>query len=241
MDDLNLSPNRCMLHIKDLKKRYDTDIESLEILKGINLIVNTNESVAITGESGSGKSTLLNMIGGLDNFDSGIIEIEGESIVNKNEDELALFRNRKIGFIFQQHYLLDEFNTLENVMIPYLINDFNKKEAKNVALELLNIVGLEKRINHYPNELSGGERQRVAIARAFINRPALILADEPTGNLDKITASKVLELLFSMTKDRLVKGYDFSLIIVTHSSEVSSMANRHYNLSNGVLNKVMEF
>jgi len=235
MDSLN-SSSKCILKVKDLKKRYDTGIETLDILKGINLTVDANESVAITGESGSGKSTLLNMIGGLDNFDSGLIEIGGESIVNKNEDELALFRNRRIGFIFQQHYLLDEFNTLENVMIPYLINDFNKKEAKKAALELLNIVGLEKRVNHYPNELSGGERQRVAIARAFINRPALILADEPTGNLDKITANKVLELLFSMTKDKLVKGYDFSLIIVTHSVEVSLMANRHFNLSNGILN-----
>jgi len=234
MDSLDLSSNN-ILKIKDLKKRYDTGIERLEILKGINLIVNANESVSITGESGSGKSTLLNMIGGLDNFDSGSIEIEGEPITNKSEDELALFRNRKIGFIFQQHYLLDEFNTLENVMIPYLINDFNKKEAKKVALELLSIVGLDKRINHYPNELSGGERQRVAIARAFINRPAIILADEPTGNLDKITSSKVLELLFSMTKDRLINGHDFSLIIVTHSVDVSSMANRHFNLSNGVL------
>ncbi len=233
--NIYLSNNKYLLSVENLKKKYSTDRESLEILKGINLGVQPNESISITGESGSGKSTLLNMIGGLDNFDSGIVEISGESIANLNEDELAFFRNRKIGFIFQQHYLLDEFNTLENVMIPYLINDFNKNRAKKRAMELLTIVGLEDRVSHYPNELSGGERQRVAIARAFVNSPSLILADEPTGNLDRATSSKVLELLFSMTKNRVVEGYDFSLIVVTHSKEVAAMANRHYNLANGVL------
>ncbi|HOV15321.1 MAG TPA: ABC transporter ATP-binding protein [Spirochaetota bacterium] len=219
-----------LLAINDLKKDFITKTETLNILTGINLNLTFGESISITGESGSGKSTFLNMIGGLDSITSGSIKIDGVEISSLSEDELSFFRNKKIGFIFQSHYLLEEFNALENVILPYLVNDFDKKKATKKAEKLLDMVGLSQRIKHHPQELSGGERQRVAIARAFINDPALILADEPTGNLDEKNSHKVLEVLFNLASDQ-----KYSLILVTHSTAIAKMTKKHYHLESGLL------
>lgn len=219
-----------LLRTKKLVKNYTNKAETLFILKGIDFSIDYGESISIAGESGSGKSTFLNMIGGLDYVTDGNVFIDEIDITKLDEYELAFFRNKKIGFIFQQHYLLDEFNALENVMIPYLINDFNKKRAAGRAKELLDFLGMNKRFHHYPSQLSGGEKQRVAIARAFINEPSLILADEPTGNLDEENSSKVLELLFNISK----KG-NHSLIIVSHSPNVARLADKSFLLEAGNL------
>ncbi len=220
-----------LLEITNLMKNYSNKAEILHILKGVNLNLNQGEKISITGESGSGKTTFLNMIGGLDYATSGNVKIEGEDITELDENEITLFRNKKIGFIFQSHYLIEEFNSLENVMIPYLINNFNKKKAKEKARQFLEYMDMGDRLTHHPSQLSGGEKQRVAIARAFINDPSLILADEPTGNLDEKNAQKVLELLFNITT--LNKH---SLIIVSHSKQIAKMADFHYHLEEGRLN-----
>ncbi|MBN2545043.1 MAG: ABC transporter ATP-binding protein [Spirochaetes bacterium] len=222
-----------LLEVKGLVKNYITESETLHILKEINFRIKYKEKICITGESGSGKSTLLNLIGGLDKATSGSIIFEDMDIANLEEDELTDFRNKKIGFIFQDHYLLEEFTALENVMIPYLMNDFNKTKGMEKASKILTEIGLKKRINHYPSQLSGGEKQRVAIARAFINNPGLILADEPTGNLDEKNAQSVLELLFDIT----VKE-NHSLIIVSHSNQILKLAGKNYHLENGKLNLI---
>jgi lipoprotein-releasing system ATP-binding protein len=219
-----------LLEIKNLKKDFINKTETLNILKGIDFLLDKGETVSIMGESGSGKSTFLNMIGGLDNISGGNVIFDGKDITNLTEDEMTNFRNKKIGFIFQSHYLLEEFNSLENVMIPYLMHSFKKKESIQKAKELLEIVGLSHRFYHHPSQLSGGEKQRVAIARAFINNPSLILADEPTGNLDEKNSAKVLELLFNIT------GIEKrSMIIVTHSTHIAKMTDKSYLLEDGIL------
>jgi lipoprotein-releasing system ATP-binding protein len=222
-----------LIEIKKLVKNYTTKTETLRILKGINLELGYGETVSITGESGSGKSTLLNMIGGLDNATDGKVMIEGTDITGLDEDEMTVFRNKKIGFVFQSHYLLEEFTSIENVMIPYMISDFNREKAYDKARRLLSAMGMEKRIDHYPSQLSGGEKQRVAIARAFINDPVLVLADEPTGNLDEKNAMKVLELLF-----RITSREKRSLVLVTHSSGIVRMTKKNYHLAGGKLNLI---
>ncbi len=219
-----------IVKVQNLKKSFKTANETLEILSDINLNINKGELISITGESGSGKSTLLHLIGGLDLVTEGEIFVNSINITAMNESKLSYFRNKTIGFIFQSHYLLEEFNALENVMIPYLMNNYNKKIAREKALYLLNMVGLDNRVKHHPSKMSGGERQRVAIARAFINEPILILADEPTGNLDNMNSDKVVNLLFNIT-DRM----KHSLIIVTHSESIANMADRNYHLNHGVL------
>lgn len=219
-----------ILEIKNLVKNYSNMNEVLYILRGINFSLRKGDSVSITGESGSGKSTFLNMIGGLDHVTGGEIIIDGEDIAQLDEEEITYFRNKKIGFIFQSHYLLEEFNAFENVAIPYLINKFNKRKSQKIAKELLDYMGLEKRFFHHPSQLSGGERQRVAIARAFINNPSIILADEPTGSLDEENANRALELLFNITKKE-----NHSLIIVSHSDQIAQMADYNYHLESGLL------
>ena len=219
--------NDILINIENLKKTY-IGPPKVEVLKSINLQVYKNEILAITGESGSGKTTLLNLIGGIDNITEGIVNIDGNNIHKMNEGQLAHFRNSSLGYVFQFHNLLGEFSAVENVMIPALMLKYHKKLAREKAENLLEIVGLKERIEHRIGELSGGEAQRVAIARALINNPKLILADEPTGNLDKKNAEIVRELLWNMTKKTKA-----SLIIVTHSNSIANMADRKLKLEYG--------
>ncbi|KLI22609.1 ABC transporter ATP-binding protein [Brachyspira hyodysenteriae] len=216
-----------LINIENLKKTY-AGPPKVEVLKSINLKVYKNEILAITGESGSGKTTLLNLIGGIDDITEGSIDILGNNIGKMNEGQLAHFRNSSLGYVFQFHNLLGEFSALENVMIPSLMLKYNKKEARQKAEILLETVGLKDRMEHRIGELSGGEAQRVAIARALINRPSVVLADEPTGNLDKKNAEMVRELLWNMTKQS-----NASLIIVTHSVSIANMADRKLRLEYG--------
>ena len=219
-----------ILTTTDLRKIYKTDSEELLILNGINFALGEGQTVSITGESGSGKSTFLNMLGGLDSSTSGSIIIGGTDITSLDEYELTDFRNRRIGFIFQSHYLLEEFTAAENVMIPMLMNNFDRKMAADKAMDLLKLVGMDHRSGHYPSQLSGGERQRVAIARAFMNDPQIILADEPTGNLDEKNSAKVLDLLLDITQTK-----HFALIMVTHSMQSAKLTAKEYHLANGKL------
>ena len=216
-----------LIKIENLKKTY-LGPPKLEVLKSLNLEIYKNEILAITGESGSGKTTLLNLIGGIDNITEGSINIAGNNIGKMNEAQLAHFRNSSLGYVFQFHNLLGEFSAIENVMIPSLMLKYNKKEAKQKAEYLLETVGLKDRMDHRIGELSGGEAQRVAIARALINKPSVVLADEPTGNLDKKNAELVRELLWNMTKQS-----NASLIIVTHSVSIANMADRKLRLEYG--------
>ncbi|MEI0797912.1 ABC transporter ATP-binding protein [Brachyspira intermedia] len=216
-----------LINIEKLKKTY-AGPPKVEVLKSISLKVYRNEILAVTGESGSGKTTLLNLIGGIDDITEGSIDILGNNIGKMNEGQLAHFRNSSLGYVFQFHNLLGEFSALENVMIPSLMLKYNKKEARQKAETLLETVGLKDRMEHRIGELSGGEAQRVAIARALINKPSVVLADEPTGNLDKKNAEVVRELLWSMTKQS-----NASLIIVTHSISIANMADRKLRLEYG--------
>ena len=189
------------------------------------------EFVSILGKSGSGKSTLLNIMGLLDKIDGGKIWIDNKEVSSLNEVERNNIKNHFLGFVFQFHYLMSEFTALENVMIPALLNNFkNKSEIEKEAKELLEIVGLAERIKHKPNQLSGGEKQRVAIARAMINKPKLILADEPTGNLDEDTG----ELIFSLFK-KINKEHNQSIVVVTHARDLSQVTDRQIYLKRGVL------
>ncbi|WP_297208351.1 ABC transporter ATP-binding protein [uncultured Brachyspira sp.] len=216
-----------LIKIENLKKTY-IGPPKVEVLKSLNLNIYKNEILAITGESGSGKTTLLNLIGGIDDITDGSINIAGNNIGKMNEGQLAHFRNSSLGYVFQFHNLLGEFSAIENVMIPSLMLKYNKKEARQKAEALLETVGLKDRMEHRIGELSGGESQRVAIARALINRPSVVLADEPTGNLDKKNAEMVRELLWNMTKQS-----NASLIIVTHSQSIADMADRKLRLEYG--------
>ncbi|PTY40624.1 ABC transporter ATP-binding protein [Brachyspira hampsonii] len=216
-----------LINIENLKKTY-AGPPKVEVLKSISLKVYRNEILAVTGESGSGKTTLLNLIGGIDDITDGSIYILGNNIGKMNEGQLAHFRNSSLGYVFQFHNLLGEFSALENVMIPSLMLKYNKKEAREKAENLLETVGLKDRMDHRIGELSGGEAQRVAIARALINKPSVVLADEPTGNLDKKNAEVVRELLWNMTKQS-----NASLIIVTHSVSIANMADRKLRLEYG--------
>ncbi|MEI0564266.1 ABC transporter ATP-binding protein [Brachyspira pulli] len=216
-----------LIKIENLKKTY-VGPPKVEVLKSLSLEVYRNEILAITGESGSGKTTLLNLIGGIDDITEGTINISGNNIGKMNEGQLAHFRNSSLGYVFQFHNLLGEFSAIENVMIPSLMLKYNKKEARQKAEILLETVGLKDRMEHRIGELSGGEAQRVAIARALINRPSVVLADEPTGNLDKKNAELVRELLWNMTKQT-----NAALIIVTHSASIANMADRKLRLEYG--------
>jgi lipoprotein-releasing system ATP-binding protein len=207
-----------MLKAKGIKKSYG----KLEILKGVDLEVNKGEIITIVGPSGAGKSTLLHIIGTLDKADNGYVEINGIAINSLSLQKLSAFRNKHIGFIFQFHHLLPEFTALENICIP--------KESGIKAAELLELLGLSHRTNHKPTELSGGEQQRVAVARALINNPSIIMADEPSGNLDSHNAES-LHRLFVDLRDRLNQ----TLIIVTHNESLANMANRKVHMVDGLI------
>lgn len=220
--------------VENLTKTYQTNQgERLEVLRDASLEVAPTEIVAITGESGSGKSTLLHVLGALDRFDSGKVSVCGYDLSSVTGTSLDRFRNVNLGFVFQFHYLLPDFNALENVAIPFLARSYQRKQALAEAERLLHLVGLKDRLSHFPSQLSGGEQQRVAIARALINRPALVLADEPTGNLDKANSALVQELLW-----RLRDELSLTLLIVTHNVEMASLTDRHFRLQQGNLAQV---
>jgi len=223
--------NNIIMKLEDIDKFYMETGNKLHILKKLNLEVKRGEFVSILGKSGSGKSTLLNIMGLLDKIDGGKIWIDNKEVSSLNEMERNNIKNHFLGFVFQFHYLMSEFTALENVMIPALLNNFkNKAEIEKEAKELLEIVGLAERMKHKPNQLSGGEKQRVAIARAMINKPKLILADEPTGNLDEDTG----ELIFSLFK-KINKEHNQSIVVVTHARDLSQVTDRQVYLKRGVL------
>ena len=223
--------NNIIMKLEDIDKFYMETGNKLHILRKLNLEVKRGEFVSILGKSGSGKSTLLNIMGLLDKIDGGKIWIDNKEVSSLNEVERNNIKNHFLGFVFQFHYLMSEFTALENVMIPALLNNFkNKSEIEKEARELLEIVGLAERIKHKPNQLSGGEKQRVAIARAMINKPKLILADEPTGNLDEDTG----ELIFSLFR-KINKEHNQSIVVVTHARDLSQVTDRQVYLKRGVL------
>ena len=219
-----------LLEIRDLKKSYASGDGRLEILSDLSLEADAGEMIGITGVSGSGKSTLLHIIGGMDRQDSGSIRILGREIAGLNAVELAAFRNKTIGFLFQFHHLLPEFSALENVMMPLLLRGVPPLEAAVTAKELLNEAGLSERAEHRPGEMSGGEQQRTALARALAGQPRLLLADEPTGNLDPRTGETVAALIRSMHEK-----HGLTSIIVTHSEKLAAQCTRVLRLENGQL------
>ncbi len=219
-----------LLETQDIKKSYQIGSKKITVLKGVNLEVREKEIIAIMGKSGAGKSTLLNVLGTLDRPDSGKIFFLGKNLSSMSSKEIARFRNQNIGFVFQFHYLLPEFNSLENVMMPGIIKGDNNSKIKKRATELLERVGLGHRLHHKSNELSGGEQQRVAFARALMNNPKLILADEPSGNLDSSSSEKLHEIMWSFAGD-----FKTTFIVVTHDDSLSQRADRIVNLVDGVI------
>ena len=213
-----------ILQATDITKNYG----SLRVLNGVSLTIARGEIISIVGASGAGKSTLLHILGTLDRPDTGKVQLAGEDIFAKKDKDLATFRNAKLGFIFQFHHLLPEFTALENVCIPAYINKQNSSNAEARATELLTLLKIDKRMHHKPNELSGGEQQRVAVARALMNSPAIIMADEPSGNLDSAHARELHQLFFDL-RDTL--GQTF--IIVTHNEELAQMADRMIVMKDG--------
>jgi lipoprotein-releasing system ATP-binding protein len=219
-----------LLEIENLKKQFYNGTQPLEILKDINMTLEAGTSGAVVGPSGCGKSTLLNIIGGLDKPTGGIVRVASQDITKLSEKALSPFRSKRIGFIFQFHFLLKDFTALENIMIPALMTGMKKKNARLLALELINDINLENRKSHYPGELSGGERQRIAVARALINNPDLILADEPTGSLDEDNSLIVQDMLFN-----LVGKYKKSLLLVTHDKLFSQKCSVIFQLTHGIV------
>lgn len=213
-----------MIKVQNIIKSY----QQLQVLKGINLHIKKGEVVAIVGKSGAGKSTLLHILGTLDSPDEGKLLINNTDITTLSAKELAAFRNKQIGFIFQFHHLLPEFNALENVCIPAYIQNISQKKAEARAKDLLAYLGLEKRLHHKPSELSGGEQQRVAVARALMNEPAVVLADEPSGNLDSATSQELHELFFEL-RDKFQQTF----VIVTHNPELAEMSDRKLTMQDG--------
>lgn len=223
--------NKHRAEVKALYKNYKNGTNRLNVLKGIDLTINDNEFLAIQGPSGAGKSTLLHILGGLDNPTSGEVLYKGVNIYALSEDERAIFRNRKVGFVFQFYHLLPELNSLENVVLPGLFKSWGQKnKALAYAQSILENLGLGERLKHRPNQLSGGEQQRVAIARALINRPEMLLCDEPTGNLDSENGHKILSLLKELNKEEGV-----TIILVTHDKEIAQTAERVVHLKDGVI------
>ena len=218
-----------MIQLQDITKSFGT----LQVLRGISLEVAQGEVVSIVGPSGAGKTTLLQIMGTLDRPDTGTVLIDGTPVQRMKERELAAFRNRHIGFVFQFHQLLPEFTALENVMIPALIAGRGTQEAKAVATEMLALLGLDGRATHKPNELSGGEEQRVAVARALINRPSVVLADEPSGSLDTHHKEELHRLFFDL-RDRL--GQTF--VIVTHDEGLARLTDRTIRLVDGIIEDI---
>jgi lipoprotein-releasing system ATP-binding protein len=218
-----------ILSTKCITKAYSMESSRLEVLKGVDLNIQKGDAICIMGVSGAGKSTLLHILGTLDKPTLGKVYYKGEDLTRKTDDQLASFRNQKMGFVFQFHHLLPELTALENVSLPARIGGDNKKEAEQKAIQLLKTLGLEKRKEHYPSELSGGERQRVAIARALVRNPEILFADEPSGNLDSENGHMIQDLFFQLQKD-----LGLTLIVVTHDQEFANRFPHVYKLKNGV-------
>lgn len=215
-----------MVTCSNIKKCYG----NLEVLKGIDLSIDAGEVVSIVGASGAGKTTLLQILGTLDKPDDGCVQIDGVDILKMNEKQLSRFRNTKIGFVFQFHQLLPEFTALENAILPALINGTSKKQAEKKAKELLHFLSLDDRLDHKPAELSGGEKQRVAVARALINNPAVVFADEPSGNLDSHSQEELQKLFFDLRSE-----FNHTFIIVTHDYHLANMCDRMIEMKDGII------
>lgn len=220
-----------ILSAKNLTKSFSSSEGKFYVFKNLSIKIDKSDLITIMGPSGSGKSTLLNILGTLDTFDDGSIVFDQKNISDLNKDQISKIRNKHIGFVFQYHHLIPEFNAIENVLIPQQI--FGKKINEPYAKELLNYLGLSHRINHYPAQLSGGEKSRVAIARSLINKPALIFADEPTGNLDLENAKNLVDLLKKINKD-----FEQSFVIATHDPQIASIGKIKYYLNKGTLSTV---
>ena len=219
-----------MIAVRALSKHFNTDRGKVEVLKEVDLDIGAGERIAVVGASGAGKTTLMHLLGGLDHPSSGAVFFAEKDIFRYSAQELDAFRNRSIGFVFQFHQLLPEFTALENVMMPALIGRSPKNEAEVRAGEILGAVGLDHRLDHKPGQLSGGEQQRVAFARALVMSPKLLLADEPTGNLDSATSDGILALL-----DQLHAERDLTIVVVTHSEKVAARMDRIVRMSDGRL------
>ena len=224
----------CRLLVENVSKEYPTRSEPLVVLRGVSMELAEGQSVAIVGPSGSGKSTLLSVIGTLERPSAGRVVLDGQDPAELDEPRLAAFRNRQIGFVFQDHHLLPQCSVLENVLIPSVAAGPTTSETVERARMLLDRVGLEDRLDHRPAELSGGERQRVALARALVNRPGLLLADEPTGNLDRSTAERIARLMIELHEQQ-----QMMLIVVTHSRRLADMMGRQLELDEGSLEEVV--
>ena len=219
-----------ILNAKNIAKSFLNQNGKLSVFSNISIDIKKGDLITIMGPSGSGKSTLLNILGTLESFDKGELTINGKEIIKLSNESLSKIRNEYLGFVFQFHHLIPEFNALENVLIPQQIYD--DKINDSYAKELLEFMGLTKRINHYPSELSGGERSRVAIARALVNKPAIIIADEPSGNLDMENADKLIQLFIKINKE-----FDQSIIIATHDKNVASIGSKSFILNKGSLSE----
>ncbi|RLD80453.1 MAG: lipoprotein-releasing system ATP-binding protein LolD [Bacteroidetes bacterium] len=217
-----------MIRAENIHKAYG----SLEVLGGISLEIKKAEIVSVVGASGAGKSTLLHILGTLDKADQGTVSINGQAIANMNEKKLSAFRNKEIGFVFQFHHLLPEFTALENICIPAYIAGDSKKEAIEKAQKLINLLGLSARMDHKPAALSGGEQQRVAVARALVNNPAVVIADEPSGNLDSNNSVELHKLFLSLRNE-----LEQTFVIVTHNKELAEMADRQMRIKDGIISQ----
>ena len=228
-----MNNDTALLQVRELYKHFGSGERRVEVLQGINLSISAQESIAVVGASGVGKSTLLHILGTLERPSAGEISYEGVNVFSFHEMQLAAYRNRTIGLVFQFHHLLSEFTALENSMLPALIGRKSKKESKELAGNTLNLVGLGHRVQHRVGELSGGEQQRVAVARALVLSPKILLADEPTSNLDTKSSRSIHELLLRLNQEQKV-----SLVVVTHNMELAGMMQRQLQMKDGLLNEI---
>ena len=222
-----------ILQVKGVYKHFGSGERRVDVLRGVDLTLSGQESIAVVGASGVGKSTLLHILGTLERPNAGEVIYEGVNVLTFPETQLSAYRNRSIGFVFQFHHLLSEFTALENVMLPALIGRLSKRKSREIARDVLELVGLSHRIQHRVGELSGGEQQRVAVARALVLKPKVLLADEPTGNLDTKTSRNVHKLLLRLNQKQKV-----SLVVVTHNLELAGMMQRQLQMKDGLLNEI---